>query len=206
MKNKNLVQETIVQLRQYIVSEEFAAGTKLPIEKQLAEKFGVGRSTLREAVKILEYSDSLEVRQGSGTFVKEVKKSHDWVKELIEAREMIESTAGKLACHNRTEEDLADLNQALFKRNRLLEQGQFAEYIQADLEFHLLMIKSSKNTFLIRWYQEIMEDLKIMLSGLVLDSKKYLDNTKQHQIMFEAIVEKDPEKLTAAILENSRRK
>ncbi|MGX7264018.1 FadR/GntR family transcriptional regulator [Enterococcus crotali] len=206
MKNKNLVQETIVQLRQYIVSEEFAAGTKLPIEKQLAEKFGVGRSTLREAVKILEYSDLLEVRQGSGTFVKEAKKNHDRVKELIEAREMIESTAGKLACHNRTEEDLADLNQALFKRNRLLKQGQFAEYIQADLEFHLLMIKSSKNTFLIRWYQEIMEDLKIMLSGLVLDSKNYLDNTKQHQIMFEAVMEKDPEKLTTAILENSRRK
>ncbi|MGX7150475.1 FadR/GntR family transcriptional regulator [Enterococcus ureasiticus] len=206
MKNKNLVQETIEQLKQYILTEKLAVGAKLPIEKQLAEKFGVGRSTLREAVKILEYSNLLEVRQGAGTFIKAVKENSDLAKELTEAREMIETTAGKLACQNRTEEDLVSLNQTLFKRNRLLEQGKFREYIQADLEFHLLIVKSSKNNFLIHWYQEIFEELKIMLSGLVIESKEYLDNTKQHQKMFQGILDKDPSLVIEAILENNRSK
>lgn len=206
MENKNLVQKTIEQLKQYILTEKLVDGAKLPIEKQLAEKFGVGRSTLREAVKILEYSDLLEVRQGAGTFVKGLKENSTWTKELSDAREMIEITAGRLACENRTEEDLVALNQALFKRNRLLEQGKFTEYIQADLGFHLLIVKSSKNNFLIRWYEEIFEELKIMLSELVIESKEYLDNTQQHQKMFQGIMEKESSVVIEAILENSRSK
>lgn len=206
MKNKNLVQETIDQLKKFIQTENNKDGTKLPVEKQLAEKFGVGRSTLREAVKILEYSGVLEVKQGAGTFVRVVEGSTNLSKELIDVREMLETTAGKLACENRTEADLAVLNQALFIRNRLLAKGNFSEYIQADLDFHLLIVKSSKNSFLIQWYQEIFTDLKTMLSTLVIDSIDYQDNTNLHQKMFDGILAQEPSIVVEAILENSRRK
>jgi DNA-binding FadR family transcriptional regulator len=206
MKNRNLVETTINQLKRYIEKEELETGTKLPIEKELAEQFGVGRSTLREAVKILEYGNILEVRQGAGTFIKEGKKSNYSDQELIEAREMIETTSARLACEKRTEEDLEIINQALFKRNRLLEKGQFSEYIQADLAFHFLIVKSSKNQFLIRWYEEIYDALKQLLSGLVIDSTEYKDNTAQHNLMFQGIVDREEEIVVSAILENSKRK
>lgn len=206
MKNKNLVQETIDQLKKYIQTENFKDGSKLPIEKQLAEKFGVGRSTLREAVKILEYGGVLEVKQGAGTFVRVVEERSNLRKDLIDVREMLETTAGKLACENRTEADLAILNQALFTRNRLLAKGNFSEYIQADLDFHLLIVKSSKNRFLIQWYQEIYTDLKAMLSTLVIDSIDYQDNSNLHQKMFDGILGQEPAVVVEAILENSRRK
>ncbi|MDA9469965.1 FadR/GntR family transcriptional regulator [Enterococcus sp. 5H] len=206
MKNKNLVQVTIDQLKKYIQTENFKDGDKLLIEKQLAEKFGVGRSTLREAVKILEYGGVLEVKQGAGTFVKALEEGSNLRKDLIDVREMLETTAGKLACENRTEADLAALNQALFTRNRLLAKGNFSEYIQADLDFHLLIVKSSKNGFLIQWYQEIFTDLKTMLSTLVIDSIDYQDNTNLHQKMFDGILAQEPAVIVEAILENSRRK
>jgi GntR family transcriptional repressor for pyruvate dehydrogenase complex len=205
MEKRNLVQDTTLQLKQYIKRENLSPGVKLPAEKQLAEKFGVGRSTLREAVKILQYGDILEVRQGAGTFVKQ-REVTDGTTSLSEAREAIETAAGQLACQNRTEQDLELLNQALFKRNRLLEQGKFSEYIQADLAFHQLIVACSKNPFLIRWYQEIFQELKLLLSGLVIDSSEYLDNTQQHQLMFDGIVNRDPELVVAAIIKNSQEK
>lgn len=62
---KNLVNQTIEKLKQFIVDEQMGIGSKLPVEKELASQFVVGRSTLREAVKILQFAGWLEVRQGS---------------------------------------------------------------------------------------------------------------------------------------------
>lgn len=194
--------ETIRQLEKYIEQNELSIGDKLPVEKDLAETVGVGRSTLREAVKILVYSNVLEVKQGSGTFVKNGSIGEFSTADLLRARSMIERQAIVLAARNQTDEELLCLKESLFQRNQLLEVGKFSEYIEADLSFHQQLVAMSDNPFLIKWYNELLPSLKRHLSQQVLRMEDYQDNTSIHNQLYRALLEGQVEEAQALILKN----
>lgn len=201
-KNRNLVNETIQQLEKYIEEKELKTGDKLPVEKELAETVGVGRSTLREAVKILVYSNVLEVKQGSGTFVKNGSIGDFSTTDLLQARSMIETQAIVLAVSNQTDKGMLQLKEVLFQRNQLLEAGKFSEYIEADLSFHQQIILMSRNPFLIKWYNELLPDIKLHLSQQVLRMEDYQDNTSIHNQLYRALLERKPREAQALIQKN----
>ncbi|MEF9937254.1 FadR/GntR family transcriptional regulator [Carnobacterium sp.] len=205
MSNRNLVNQTIQKLENLLGEGTYQVGDKLPVEKVLAEECGVGRSTLREAVKILEHAGVLTVKQGSGTYVNQHRVATYSTEQLLEIREMLEVQSGKLATSRFTTEELMELKEVLFERNEALEKGLFAHYVEADLNFHWLIVKASRNPFLIRWYQEILPDLKQTLSSFVLRTDNYSDNTELHQVIFQALVEQDEATVVAATLENNQR-
>ncbi|MBO0410563.1 GntR family transcriptional regulator [Enterococcus hulanensis] len=201
-KNRSLVNETIQQLENYIQQNELTIGDKLPVEKELAEIFGVGRSTLREAVKILVFSNVLEVKQGSGTFVKNGSIGEFSTGDLLRARSMIEGQAVLLATVHQSEKDLLRLKEVLFQRNHLLEAGKFSEYIEADLAFHQQIVAMSQNPFLIKWYNELLPDIKLHLSQQVLRMEDYQDNTSLHNKIYRALLEGKAEEAQGMIQEN----
>ncbi|MDU5333756.1 FadR/GntR family transcriptional regulator [Enterococcus sp.] len=201
-KNRNLVNETIQQLEKYIEEKDLKTGDKLPVEKELAETFGVGRSTLREAVKILVYSNVLEVKQGSGTFVKNGSIGDFSTTDLLQARSMIETQAIVLAVSNQTDKGMLQLKEVLFQRNQLLEAGKFSEYIEADLSFHQQIILMSRNPFLIKWYNELLPDIKLHLSQQVLRMEDYQDNTSIHNQLYRALLERKTKEAQALIQKN----
>lgn len=194
--------ETIRQLEKYIEQNELSTGDKLPVEKDLAETVGVGRSTLREAVKILVYSNVLEVKQGSGTFVKNGSIGEFSTADLLRARSMIERQAIVLAARNQTDEALLCLKESLFQRNQLLEVGKFSEYIEADLSFHQQLVAMSDNPFLIKWYNELLPSLKRHLSQQVLRMEEYQDNTSIHNQLYRALLEGQVEEAQALVQKN----
>lgn len=194
--------ETIRQLEKYIEQNELSIGDKLPVEKDLAETVGVGRSTLREAVKILVYSNVLEVKQGSGTFVKNGSIGEFSTADLLRARSMIECQAIVLAARNQTDEALLCLKESLFQRNQLLEVGKFSEYIEADLSFHQQLVAMSDNPFLIKWYNELLPSLKRHLSQQVLRMEEYQDNTSIHNQLYRALLEGQVEEAQALVQKN----
>jgi len=196
------VNETIRQLEKYIEQNELSIGDKLPVEKDLAETVGVGRSTLREAVKILVYSNVLEVKQGSGTFVKNGSIGEFSTADLLRARSMIERQAIVLAARNQTDEALLCLKESLFQRNQLLEVGKFSEYIEADLSFHQQLVAMSDNPFLIKWYNELLPSLKRHLSQQVLRMEEYQDNTSIHNQLYRALLEGQVEEAQALVQKN----
>ena len=201
-KNRSLVNETIQQLENYIQQNELTIGDKLPVEKELAEIFGVGRSTLREAVKILVFSNVLEVKQGSGTFVKNGSIGEFSTGDLLRGRSMIEGQAVLLATVHQSEKDLLRLKEVLFQRNHLLEAGKFSEYIEADLAFHQQIVAMSQNPFLIKWYNELLPDIKLHLSQQVLRMEDYQDNTSLHNKIYRALLEGKAEEAQGMIQEN----
>ncbi|MBX8936974.1 FadR/GntR family transcriptional regulator [Enterococcus gilvus] len=201
-KNRSLVNETIQQLENYIQQNELTIGDKLPVEKELAEIFGVGRSTLREAVKILVFSNVLEVKQGSGTFVKNGSIGEFSTGDLLRARSMIEGQAVLLATVHQSEKDLLRLKEVLFQRNHLLEAGKFSEYIEADLAFHQQIVAMSQNPFLIKWYNELLPGIKLHLSQQVLRMEDYQDNTSLHNKIYRALIEGKAEEAQGMIQEN----
>ena len=204
---RSLVNDTIAELVAYISKNELLPGTKLPNEKKLAEILHVGRSTLREAVKILSYSNVLEVKHGSGTYIKNLSSISEYSQEqLLAVREMLERQAVELitAADYNLEEMIA-LKEVLFKRNHLLEEGKFSDYITADLEFHSKIIALAKNPFLLKWYEEIKPELRTYLSAQVLKLTSYADNTAIHNELYQALLDGDSQTAKEKISGNIRK-
>ncbi len=151
-----LVPQIEDQLLMYIQEKNIAIGSKLPSEYKLAELFGVGRSTIREAVKSLVTKGILEVKRGSGTFVTSTKRVADdplgfaqfedkyrLAMELFEVRILLEPEVAVVACRNATEDDKKHIKELCDEVERLYLEGK--NHIQKDMEFHEAIAKCSGN-------------------------------------------------------------
>lgn len=156
MNKKLLGSQVEEELMNYILEEPIEIGQKIPNEFELAEMFGVGRSTIREAVKSLVSKGVLEVRRGSGTFVIStnslgndplgLSKLHDKYKlalELFEVRLMLEPEIAAMAAEYATEEDRQQLEQLCNDVERVYRNGK--NHIPKDIEFHTCIARCSKN-------------------------------------------------------------
>ena len=144
------------QIMMYIQQEEIELGSKLPSEHKLAEIFGVGRSTIREAVKSLVIKGMLEVKRGSGTFVKSTDLIIDdplglaqfgdkyrLAMELFEVRILLEPEVAVTACQNATEKEKKRIKELCDEVEQLYLEGK--NHIQKDMEFHATIAKCSGN-------------------------------------------------------------
>jgi len=86
VRRPQLVDEVIGQLRERFASGDFEVGDTIPSESALIAELGVGRTTLREAIRVLEYAGILEVRRGSGTFVRSLSGNDSFATRLRQAR------------------------------------------------------------------------------------------------------------------------
>lgn len=145
------------ELMKYIQNEPVEIGQKIPNEFELAEMFGVGRSTVREAVKGLVSKGILEVRRGAGTYVistnsvendplglSKMKDKYKLALELFEVRLMLEPEIAANAAQNASEEDLKKLRQLCDETERLYLSGK--DHIPKDIEFHTCIAMCSKNS------------------------------------------------------------
>lgn len=140
----------------YILNEPVEVGQKIPNEFELAERFGVGRSTIREAVKGLVSRGILEVRRGSGTFVVStssleedplgLSKFQDKYKlalELFDVRLMLEPEIAALACEYASDEEREQLKKLCDEVEELYLTGK--NHIKKDVEFHTYIAKCCRN-------------------------------------------------------------
>lgn len=209
---RKLTDEIIEQLKNKIFSGAFKVGDRLPPEPQLMEEFSVGRSTLREAIKVLVHAGILEVKQGRGTrivslewaseasFDQQLKQAD--TKDIYEARAMLDHEVVKLAIRRRTQEDLLHIKSWLDKRYQALQNGNYATYIEADIEFHLAIANASHNKVLFDLYQSFSPVLTKILSNFLLHQSNYKDNSDIHQQLFEAILNQDEKKAIQCVLNN----
>ena len=143
------------ELMKYIMQKPVEPGQKIPNEFELAKQFGVGRSTIREAVKGLVSRGILEVRRGSGTYVINTNSFEDdplglgkmedkykMALDLFEVRLMIEPEIASLACRNASEEELRKLKKLCDETEQLYRGGH--NHINKDIEFHTCIAHCSK--------------------------------------------------------------
>lgn len=153
---KSLGEKTEDKLMEYIFQEPIEPGQKIPNEYELAEKFGVGRSTIREAVKGLVSRGILEIRRGDGTYVintnpldadplglGRIENKYQLALELFDVRLMLEPEIAALACRNATKEDLVHLKKLCDETEQLYLSGH--NHISKDIEFHTCIAQCSKN-------------------------------------------------------------
>lgn len=131
---KPLGETTSEKIIKLIVDENLKIGDKLPNEYELADKLGVGRSTIREAIKALVSRNILEIKRGSGTFIKcgvaddplglmFVKDKLKLAVDLLEIRFMIEPKIASLAAINATKEDIEEMSKLCDEVEKLILNG-----------------------------------------------------------------------------------
>lgn len=144
------------ELIDYILREKLEVGAKLPNEFELASMFGVGRSTIREAVKALVSKGVLTVRRGDGTYVQSLQTPENdplglsrlgdrfkLALELFDVRLMVEPEVAALAAEHATEADKKRLVELCDATEQLYLSG--GDHIPKDVEFHKWIAQCSGN-------------------------------------------------------------
>lgn len=185
---------------------EWALGHKLPGETTLAAQLGVGRSTLREAIRELSGKGVLVSRQGAGVFVTALDAVEDWdtvlrradIVTVIEARIAIEAEAAALAARRRTPADLRGLWRALTAR---AEAGESIEdLIDADTAFHRTVITAAHNDILTQMFDAFVPRLRHAMVDM-LRIRPIPDapaDHHAHELLVDAIRARDPEAAATA--------
>jgi GntR family transcriptional repressor for pyruvate dehydrogenase complex len=156
---RSLSDHIVEQIAELISRKTLKPGDRIPSEKQLCEQFGVGRTSVREALRSLSVMGVLESHMGDGTFVASnaslfLERSFHWglllnpkvVEDLIETRLMLESHTAFLAAMKASPSDLEQMAEAV----RLMEVqvDDPTRYLESDLRFHLTIATATQNSIL----------------------------------------------------------
>lgn len=157
VRRTTLSREVADRLAAVIRSGALAPGSRLPAERVLGEQLGVGRTSIREALRMLQATGMITVRPGHGVFVADLAKLEDrpfaqWearfnyrVEELIEARLAIEPMAAACAARRSTPDDLHAIHGTLAEFQRGIDEGDLAMMVLADSGFHYAVAQAARN-------------------------------------------------------------
>ncbi|MDR6424569.1 DNA-binding FadR family transcriptional regulator [Variovorax paradoxus] len=193
-------------IRAEIAAGRWTVGSRIPIEPQLAQLLGVSRGTVREAVKTLVSRGLLEVRQGSGTYVRSgfdpsaslQKMRRASLRDQFEVRRALEVEAARLAAARHTAKDLRNLKTLLEKRGVPDPGDGGASFIERDLAFHLAIVDISGNLALAETCRFIAGYIKETIASTMGTSLPEPD-TAAHTAIVEAIASRDPDRAAEAV-------
>ncbi len=201
LKSKLLAEQVEEQIYHYILDTPLNSGSKLPNEFELGEKFGVGRSTIREAVKLLSSRGIVEVRRGSGTYVlatapgigdplelSSVQDKTALALDLVNVRLLLEPGIAEMAANNATDEDIARLRRLCERVEQKIRNGD--RYIEDDIAFHTCVAESSKNMVVEQLIPII--DTAVMMFVNVTHQKLIDETIMTHRMVVEEIAAHDP--------------
>ena len=153
-------ERVVEQVEQAVLSGRLRPGQRLPSERELMAQFGVSRSTIREALRVLQSDGLVRSRPGDprgpevlGASPAALQKSLErlaraeslGLAELLQFRMILEGSAYRLAAELRTEEDLAELGAAL----AAMDASGYAEFSRADVAFHDIVARASRNPLIV---------------------------------------------------------
>ena len=222
-KRHTLAQGVVEQISGSIKSGVLKPGDKLPTESAIMEQHGVSRTVVREAISHLQAAGLVQTRHGIGTFVLEKPRGNSGlgidaesivtvrdVLAILELRISMETETAGLAATRRSEEQVAELAQALGDMGQAMEQGTAS--VEADRRFHLVIAKATGNRYFVdilgQLGQAIIPRARVNTANLADRPADYLERVhREHEDIFRAIQRQDPEAARAAMrthLSNSR--
>ncbi|RJF96616.1 FadR family transcriptional regulator [Noviherbaspirillum cavernae] len=194
-------------LLELIRSGEYPAKSRLPSEAQMAERFGVSRTVIREAVSRLKSEGLVESRQGSGVFVREVSldtpfridpmvvESVQAVLQVAELRRSLEAEIAALAAERCTKKQIAEIRAALKAIDADVAAGK--DGVDADMEFHRSIARATGNPHFVALWDFVGQFLKgAMAITRSLEAQQEATRRQvidEHKAIYEAIASKDPE-------------
>lgn len=198
VRKVRVYEEIVSQITSLILNGDLKLGDKLPSERELCERFGVGRNSVREATRALESANLVETRQGEGTFVivtpdtlvpalseKISSEGESGFHLLFEARRILEPQIAALAAKRASPAELKKLSTILTRQQKEVEAG--GSGIEEDTEFHITLAEAAKNEFLQRLVVSLLGSLKELRERSVRNESDRIRSYETHLKILEAV-------------------
>ncbi|MDH2412746.1 FadR/GntR family transcriptional regulator [Nocardioides sp. CER19] len=195
--------EAILKIKEMLLSGDLRPGDRLPPEKELGERLGLSRNSLREAVKALELIRVLDVRRGDGTYVTSLEPrllleaigfvvdlhQDGTVLELFEVRRILEPAAAAMATRRADADDIARLNALVAE---VAQQTSVEDLVAHDLEFHRCISEMSGNSYLSSILEQLSSSTLRARIWRGLTEERAVERTlAEHQAIVDAIAAGD---------------
>lgn len=209
----------VEQVVDLISRDVLKPGDRLPSERELCKRLGVGRSSLREALRSLAVMGIIDGRVGDGTFVSNsnkryLEKTLQWgllldrkrVQDLIETRLMLESHTAFLAAQRVTPENIGAIEETLHGMEASIAQPD--KYLEFDLQFHLTIARSTENSILYSLLSMIRGYLQEWIKGSLAEPSTDGTDTRaklsllEHQKILDALRKGEPDQAQQAMTEH----
>ena len=195
----------------FFKERQYENGERLPSERALAERFGVGRNALREALSTLNALRVIEARPNSGIYLRRMSTDSSFetivllaemgeppsqkeVQETLEVRWPLEMRAVQLACERRTEADLDSMASVITATDAVLAVG--GNIYALDTAFHIALIKCTHNDVMVRLLNSFYRLSEGRRHALFADPKRGAETAHQHERIYEAIRKRDSNAVT----------
>jgi GntR family transcriptional repressor for pyruvate dehydrogenase complex len=210
---KRTFEGIVDQIRDLIYSRKLNPGDKLPPERELAEKFRAGRTAVREALRVLEQSGLIVVKQGSegGSFVKDVdttvvsesitdviRRTHVEISHLTEVRIGVEKLVIGVAIARIGKDELHLLEEHVNRAQAIMEELErdsnleaFESWAQTNFQFHLVLARATRNPLFVMILESLMNVVHTFLGNLTLVPKFLHEHVNDHRRIFEAVRNRD---------------
>lgn len=212
IKKQSVSDQVFEQIKQQIISGQWAPGDKIPGELELAKMFGVSRVSVREAIHRLVGMGVLYVRRGEGTFVSEivpedyfntllpilmVERSN--LIEMLEFRSILEVESIKLACRRADKNDIERLQKSV--SNMRKNRGDNRKFAAEDLNFHLALAIATHNAVIVKVNAIIHDMLKTAMEKVV-ELTGFDKGIYYHEKILEALKNRDENAAVALMREH----
>jgi len=211
VRTSRLYEQIVLQIEESIVKGTLKAGDQLPSERELAQRFGVSRTAVREAVKALREKGLVEAFSGRGTFITDgttqgIRQSLDWMMRigpqdgslhLAELRVILEPEIAALAATRIEESQLAAMKEAFQVMDRARQDP--VAYIEADLDFHLALAEAAANPLILSLIDSIVGLLREQRMRIFYVEGGPERGQYHHKRILDAVEKHDAEKARTAM-------
>ena len=193
---KSLPEKLSDDIVSYILNNHLEPNDKLPNESILAEKMGVGRSSIREAMKLLASRNIVTIRQGSGTYIASspgiindplgftfIENNQKLAEDLLSVRFLLEPSIAGMAAANASEKDIEKISQLCKEVETLILSEK--NHTEKDIEFHTAIAMSSKNLVVPRLIPVINSSIPLFIQ--LTNSNLIQETIETHRDITEAI-------------------
>lgn len=200
-ENKTLPEQTADKIIQYIIENNLQVGDKIPNEFELGAILNVGRSTIREAVRILVSRNVLVIRRGAGTYIANntgvsddplglafTKDKYKLAKDLFQVRIILEPEIAAMAANMATEKDIEVIRKQCDKVEKMIKNGE--DHMIEDVKFHQAIAKCTDNSVIEKLIPIINTSVAVFANITSRQLKEETINT--HRAIADAIAEHNP--------------
>ncbi|MBV8476720.1 MAG: FadR family transcriptional regulator [Acidobacteria bacterium] len=210
VRTSRLYEQIVQQIEDSILKGALKPGDQLPPERELAERFRVSRTAVREAVKVLREKGLAEAYSGRGTFITSgtshaMRQSLDLMTRigpdgsthLAEVRAILEPEIAALAASRADEQHLATMREAVAVMDDAPDDAD--AFIEADLDFHLSLAEAAANPVILSLIDSIVGLLREQRLGIFHVDRGPQRGQFHHKRILEAVEQHDPDKARAAM-------
>jgi GntR family transcriptional repressor for pyruvate dehydrogenase complex len=204
IERRSVYDEVVIRLGEYIVSRGLRPGEKLPAERELMESLRVGRSSLREAVKALRAVGAIDVVAGGGMYVgrggtSALAKPLSWavffnaqsIRQVIEARRILETELAALAAARVTDEEIEELRETVARMERA--GADHDAYLTADVDFHLVLARAAHNDILYYALEMLQHVVRAWIRRILRKASGEPVSLDEHRAIFDAVARRSPD-------------